>query len=99
MPKVYNKRNHNTPIGAIYVGRPTKWGNRHPIGYCRYCRISHDRKGAIAHFRNDLEDNPVLVAESKVELRGHDLECWCPPEDCHAYVWIEVANSGEVQHG
>ena len=30
MPKVYNKRRpHEIPEGAVYVGRPSRWGN-HP---------------------------------------------------------------------
>lgn len=32
MPKVWNKRDKDIPEGAVYVGRPTKWGNPFIIG-------------------------------------------------------------------
>ena len=32
MPKVWNKRDPKTPKEAVYVGRPTKWGNPYVIG-------------------------------------------------------------------
>ena len=31
MSRVYNKRDKNVPSDAVYVGRPSKWGNRYPI--------------------------------------------------------------------
>lgn len=27
MPRVYNKHHGDAPPGAVYIGRPTKWGN------------------------------------------------------------------------
>ena len=30
--RVWNKREKGIPANAIYVGRPTKWGNRYVIG-------------------------------------------------------------------
>lgn len=32
MMKVLNKRTDAIPVGAVYVGRPTKWGNPFVIG-------------------------------------------------------------------
>lgn len=32
MPKVWNKRDPKTPKDAIYVGRPSKWGNPFIVG-------------------------------------------------------------------
>lgn len=79
--------------GAIYVGRPTKFGNRHVIGYCKHCRRIHNRADAIQEFRNDLNNDPKLRAAVERELVGQDLVCWCAPLPCHADVLLEVANS------
>jgi hypothetical protein len=86
MPKVYNKRDKNTPPGAVYVGRPSKWGNPYQIG------ISGTRTEVIQMYREDLEDalndNPRYLDE----LRGKDLVCWCAPLPCHADVLLELSN-------
>lgn len=31
MPRVLNKRYHGAPLGAVYVGRPSKWVDIHRI--------------------------------------------------------------------
>ena len=80
------------PEGAIYVGRPTVWGNPWNIGSTAWTvkpggwidREPHPpltREQAIASFRNSLEyqlsDDPSHLDA----LRGRDLACWCPLED------------------
>lgn len=84
------------PEGAVYVGRPTQWGNR----------------WMVADGTSLVEARPLLVAAfwdaiwraMRVEgvaalrrwlapLRGHDLACWCPlGQPCHADVLLELAN-------
>ena len=72
------------PAGAIYVGRPTKWGN--PF-------VLPTRAESVEAFAAYLAERPDLVARARQELRGHDLVCWCPPDEpCHADVWLELAN-------
>lgn len=97
MPKVYSKRGGaiQPPSGAKYVGRPSKFGNRHPIGWCRICRKIHDRPSAIAAYRADVDANPELIRQIRQELVACDLVCWCAPEACHADVLLEVANRCE----
>lgn len=85
MPKVYNKRDPHIPPDAVYVGRPTKWGNRYNIH--KNCQ----RDLAIKMFR--MYQLPELAAAAKIELRGKDLVCWCAPLPCHADVLLEVANA------
>lgn len=50
---------------------------------------------AVRGFRQYLEHRPDLVAAARRELRGHDLMCGCNEDDpnCHADVWLEVANA------
>jgi hypothetical protein len=69
------------PDGAVYVGRPTKWGNRHTFGGRDLC---------VRMYRKDWHDTDAIRAE----LRGKDLACWCPlDQPCHADVLLEIANS------
>ena len=85
MPKVYNKRDKNIPSGAVYVGRPSKWGNPFKIG-------EHGtREQVIEAYRLwILRGNPLKDKLS--ELKGKDLVCWCAPKPCHADVLLELAN-------
>lgn len=84
--KVLNKRTDNIPSDAIYVGRPSKWGNPFKIGkdgnraqvitaYMSYCSLR-------------LQSEPHWLDE----LKGKDLVCWCSPLPCHADVLLELAN-------
>ena len=81
--RVWNKRDPNCPKDAVYVGRPTKWGNPYKIGR------DGSRLVVIESYRRWLEagrDDPT-------ELRGKDLVCWCAPQPCHADILLEVANA------
>jgi hypothetical protein len=86
MPKVYNKRDPNCPADAIYVGRPTKWGNPFSIGR------HGSREYVVDAFRHWFMVNNSLRVHIH-ELRGKDLICWCAPKSCHADVLLELANS------
>lgn len=83
-PKVLNKRTDNIPAGAVYVGRPTKWGNPFVIGK------DGTRAEVIRMYRYYLNDSRLVFDLD--ELRGRDLVCWCSPEECHADVLLEAAN-------
>lgn len=94
MPKVYNKRNNDAPRDAVYVGRPTKWGNRWThLNYGRGEIKVATREEAIEKYREWLMSQPDMIRQAKVELRGKDLVCWCAPLACHADILMEVANA------
>ena len=77
------------PEGAVYVGRPSRWGNPFAIDG------STTRADAVARYREWLAGQPELVDAARSELAGRDLVCWCPlGEACHADVLLEVANPG-----
>ena len=93
MPKVLNKRIDTIPEGAVYVGRPSKWGNPWSIG------TDGTREEVITFYRNALpkmlttcRDDGSLILDLN-ELRGKDLVCWCTPLPCHADVLLELANA------
>lgn len=96
MPKVYNKRHSDAPEDAVYVGRPTKWGNPYKVGKCYSLwlnrkSIPFTHEDAVSAYIQHLNDSPDL-REQLEELRGKDLVCWCAPEPCHADVLLEYAN-------
>jgi len=87
MARVLNKRIHGVPAGAVYVGRPSKWGNPYGAG-----RDDANRAVAIEQYEWWLDRNPPLLA-ALPELRGKDLVCWCAPKPCHADVLLRRANA------
>lgn len=93
MPEVFNKYK-NPPPGAVYIGRPTKWGNpfTHLVGKTKAEFLVKDREESVASFRTWFLAQPELVAAVKKELKGKDLICWCKPASCHGDVLIEIAN-------
>jgi len=92
------------PEGAVYVGRPTEWGNPwrvgdrlmlewpldEPRGQVRELVITAEL--AVALYRIAFEPD---AEEIRTELTGRDLACWCPlDQPCHADVLLEIANGG-----
>lgn len=86
MPRVLNKRNDSIPKGAVFVGRPSKWGNPFKIGR------DGTREQVIAKYREWLMANEELL-NCLSELKGRDLYCFCSPLPCHADVLLELANT------
>lgn len=84
------------PEGAVYVGRPTIFGNPFPL-------LEDDsRQRVVDLFRRWLAGEKgmcagglrrLTVLAGIAELRGKDLACWCPlDQPCHADVLLEIAN-------
>lgn len=86
MPKVYNRHKQATPKEAVFIGRPTKWGNPFVID------DENHRLAVIAGYRRYLQERPDLIEDAKIELAGKDLVCFCAPLPCHGDILLEVAN-------
>jgi hypothetical protein len=85
-------RGWRKPEGAIYVGRPSRWGNPFRVG-------GHVATAAEAVARFRAETLPSWPPEQIAALRGRDLMCWCRlGEPCHADVLIEIANAAGASH-
>ena len=93
------------PKGAVYVGRPSKWGNPYRVSDYRFetpdGRPVRDeiaaREMALRDFSMWLGCTPVgeaMAEAAKRELRGKRLACWCPiGMPCHADELLEIANA------
>lgn len=92
------------PANAVYVGRPSRWGNPFEVG------DFFDRQGAVDAFAVHLAAyfgweqrtlqrafHPWPVESAAFDswiapLRGKDLVCWCPlDQPCHADVLLQAA--------
>ena len=98
------------PEGAVYVGRPSRWGNPWRVVPVLRTAWDHGTPYAVVDeagnsmgtFRN--ADRARYWAqlgfrqdfmEDVTPLRGFDLACWCPiGRPCHADVLLELANLG-----
>jgi len=101
MPKrIQRKRTKGwkMPAGAVYVGRPTKWGNPCHVGMFK--GYTHDQavKDHARWLKRDSSApwyvlTPPTTKEIRAALRGKDLACWCPPgSPCHADTLLKIAN-------
>lgn len=95
MKRIQKKRTKGwrMPANAVYVGRPTKWGNPYEIDE----RYGHTREYVIRLYENWLHNRLNTDPHFLDELRGKDLACWCPLEDkngnpvpCHADVILKI---------
>ncbi len=73
--------------GAVYVGRPSRWGQ------------PKDLTGTKEEIVRQYEERLMKMSAEEREkllapLRGKDLVCYClPDEPCHADVLLRLANA------
>ena len=92
------------PEGAVYVGRPSRWGNPFVVGtyvtpdIARYYPepvYVRDAARAVQLYRRWITGSAQRGEGLVPELGGRDLACWCPlDQPCHADVLLELANGG-----
>lgn len=86
----------------VYCGRPSKWGNPHPVGrVCRVCTmrlgtgalVKHQRGEAIEEYRKDFEGDRDYQRQALEQLpQDAVLGCFCKPLDCHCDVIAAFVN-------
>jgi hypothetical protein len=102
------QRGWRMPATAVYVGRPTKFGNPFTVAGCLESGFADDegeaRKLCADAFRRWLDGESTWdfyagrAARDRIladlpELRGRDLVCWCSiDQPCHADSLLELAN-------
>ena len=79
MPAVYNHHHKNAPVGAVYIGRGSPWGNPFVLGR------DGNRETVIRRFAEE-----VLPGLDLEPLRGKDLICYCKPAACHGDVILNA---------
>ena len=95
------------PEGAVYVGRPSPWGNRWLVDEPLGRELLWDAQTVVDLYRSEIESDlrdpdPQIAARRwnilRSELAGRDLACWCPlDQPCHADVLLELANREPVE--
>jgi hypothetical protein len=83
------------PENAIYVGRPTMWGNQWKVGTWSNTlgRPVASIQEAVYLYEKLAWPQPHHKAWVRENLRGKDLVCWCAlGEPCHADVLLRWAN-------
>lgn len=74
--------------GAVYVGRPSPFGNPFVVG------VHGSRLVVIERYREWLIDRcyrDVAFRRQVAALHGRTVACWCAPLPCHGSVLLEVA--------
>jgi hypothetical protein len=93
------------PENAIYIGRPSPWGNPYRIG-SNALNVFHDGRTVLAEIPRgdgaldkarliavDLFRDRVAPRLDVAALRGADLACWCPEGVvCHGDPLLKLAN-------
>lgn len=101
MPQVLNRRGLTAiPSGAVYVGRPSPWGN--PYSHLEEGRTSvtdpafhcGSRYQAVEAYKVWIQapEQAPLLARARQELPGKDLVCNCSPLYCHAQILLALVN-------
>jgi hypothetical protein len=85
---VVNRRVVGVPAGAVYVGRPSLFGNPFVVG------VHGDQAAVIARFREYAVDRcyrDPAFRRAVASLHGRVLVCWCAPAPCHGDVLLALA--------
>ena len=89
--QVFNNSIHSYPKDTVYVGRPSKWGNKFIIGK------DGTRAEVISKYANWIRTQEHLM-NALDELKGKDLLCWCAPQACHADLLLAMANAETIEY-
>lgn len=100
-PTVLNKKTDTIPPDAVYVGRPSEWGN--PFSHIDSSDSDvvyvDTREIAIyayeLHLLQSIERDPTILSRLRNTLFDRDLVCWCSPKLCHADILLKYANTQE----
>lgn len=91
MPRVYNTHHHDAPVGAVYIGRGSPWGNPYVIGN------DGTRDEVCEKYAAMMKASPMIRARVKAALQGKDLLCFCAPARCHGDFLLVLANDGREE--
>lgn len=79
------------PPNAVYVGRPTKWGNPFKVTSFSSKIRGMDRELAINAYEGWLRQKLIEDPHFLDALKGKDLACWCTlDKPCHVDVLLKI---------
>lgn len=78
------------PDLAVYIARPSKWGNPFKVGR------DGNRLQVIEKYAAYLRKRPDLLRDLH-EIQGKVLVCWCRPLACHGDVLARAADEQAVR--
>ena len=88
LTRVLNKHRDTIPIGSVYIGRGSIWGNPYVIG----------RDGTRDDVCNKYEiylltriENGEISLNQLADLAGKNLVCFCAPLRCHGDFLVKLA--------
>lgn len=84
-----HKTGKNVP-GAVYIGRPSKFGNHLHLG------ADGTRETVLTNYRSWLNAHPEIIDDMRRELAGKDLLCFCAPKMCHGHVIRDLVMATEL---
>jgi len=89
MPQVYNKKSKANPAppNAVYVGRPSAWGN--PATMYQESQRDEVCDAFETYARARLRREPHWLDP----LIGKDLICYCAPKRCHGDTLLRLAEN------
>ena len=87
MPKVYNKKiDKGIPEDAVYIGRPSIWGNP-------WFMLDESKRNTVCdRFERHVAENAEFRRMIQIQLKGKDLVCYCAPRRCHGDTILRIAN-------
>lgn len=85
VPRVLNQHRDGRPSDAVYIGRPSPFGNPFAIGR------DGDRDAVMEKYVTWLGNQPARIDRARRDLAGKDLVCWCAPAACHGHVLRDLA--------
>jgi uncharacterized protein YebE (UPF0316 family) len=80
--RVLNRATDTIPDSAVYIGRPSKWGNPYMSGR------DGTRSEVIARYEQYVRNSDLI--DQVMELDQKDLVCWCNPKACHGDVLLKL---------
>lgn len=85
LPRLYNlhKKFDTVPSSAVYIGRPSVWGNPFTM------KFESERDKVVDKFQEYANNKLKQEPDWLLPLVGRDLACYCYPKRCHGDVLLQ----------
>ena len=90
MPRLFNIHRDVVPEDAVFIGRPSEYGNPFKV------EPGRTRFRAICLYEKWVKEQPLMMQKIRDELKGKDLVCFCHPMPCHGDFLLKVANDPSI---